>query len=105
LNVLQPLWFLKTESARPYQSGHGDDQMNEQNEKIAHLGNGISNSRTTAFRPIWQFAMDMLLNHLEGILNYCRTKVRFGVVEALNGNIRILINRGRGYKERPLPEG
>ena len=32
------------------------------------------------------------------ILNYCRTKVRFGVVEALNGNIRMLINRGRGYK-------
>src|SRR3954454_19136854 len=25
------------------------------------------------------------------------TKVRFGVVEAVNGNIRMLINRGRGY--------
>jgi hypothetical protein len=25
-------------------------------------------------------------------------KVRFGVVEAVNGNIRRLINRGRGYK-------
>jgi hypothetical protein len=24
--------------------------------------------------------------------------VRFGVVEAINGNIRSLINRGRGYK-------
>jgi transposase len=41
---------------------------------------------------------DMLLKHLEGIVNYCRTKVRFGVVEAVNGNIRTLINRGRGYK-------
>jgi transposase len=40
----------------------------------------------------------MLIKHLEGILNYCRTKVRFGVVEAINGNIRMLINRGRGYK-------
>lgn len=40
----------------------------------------------------------MLIKHLDGILNYCRTKVRFGVVEALNGNIRMLINRGRGYK-------
>ncbi|HEY7617082.1 MAG TPA: ISL3 family transposase [Terriglobales bacterium] len=39
-----------------------------------------------------------LLKHLQGILNYCRTKVRFGVVEAVNGNIRMLINRGRGYK-------
>ena len=25
-------------------------------------------------------------------------KVRFGVVEAVNANIRLLINRGRGYK-------
>jgi transposase len=33
----------------------------------------------------------MLLKHLEGIMNYCRTKVRLGVVEALNGNIRMLI--------------
>jgi hypothetical protein len=24
--------------------------------------------------------------------------VRFGVVEAINGNIRMLINRGRGYR-------
>jgi transposase len=39
-----------------------------------------------------------LLKHVEGIANYCETKVRFGVVEAVNGNIRMLINRGRGYK-------
>jgi transposase len=26
----------------------------------------------------------MLVKHLGGILNYCRTKVRFGVVEAIN---------------------
>jgi hypothetical protein len=25
-------------------------------------------------------------------------QVRFGVVEAVNGNIRMLINRGRGYQ-------
>jgi len=35
---------------------------------------------------------------VDGIANYCETKVRFGVVEALNGNIRMLINRGRGYQ-------
>ena len=40
----------------------------------------------------------MLLKHVDGIANYCRTKVRFGVVEAVNANIRMLINRGRGYK-------
>jgi len=41
---------------------------------------------------------ETLLKHLRGILNYCRTRVRFGVVEAVNGNIRMLINRGRGYQ-------
>ena len=48
--------------------------------------------------PSFQKLAEMLLKHLEGILNYCRTKVRFRVVEAINGNIRMLINRGRGYK-------
>ena len=41
---------------------------------------------------------DMLLNHLEGILNYCRTKVPLGLVEAVNGNIKALLRRGRGYR-------
>jgi transposase len=48
--------------------------------------------------PALQKLAAMLIKHLDGILNYCRTKVRFGVVEAVNGNIRMLINRGRGYK-------
>ncbi len=39
-----------------------------------------------------------LWNHLEGILNYCRTKVRFGVVEAINANIKTVLRRGRGYR-------
>jgi transposase len=41
----------------------------------------------------------MLLNHLEGILNYCQTKVPLGVVEAINGNIKALLRRGRGYRD------
>ena len=48
--------------------------------------------------PSFQKLSEMLIKHLDGILNYCRTKVRFGVVEAINGNIRMLINRGRGYR-------
>ena len=48
--------------------------------------------------PAFQKLAATLIQHLDGILNYCRTKVRFGVVEAVNGNIRMLINRGRGYK-------
>src|SRR5450755_1545527 len=39
-----------------------------------------------------------VLKHVDGIANYCESKVRFGVVEAVNGNIRMLINRGRGYQ-------
>jgi hypothetical protein len=41
----------------------------------------------------------MLLDHLEGILNYCRTKIPMGVVEAVNGNIKALLRRGRGYRD------
>jgi transposase len=41
----------------------------------------------------------MLLDHFDGILNYCRTKVALGVVEAINGNIKTLLRRGRGYKK------
>ena len=41
---------------------------------------------------------DMLLRHLEGILNYCRTKVPLGVIEAVKGNIKALLRRGRGYR-------
>jgi len=48
--------------------------------------------------PAFQDLANMLADHLDGILNYCQTKVRFGVVEAINANIRMLINRGRGYK-------
>ena len=40
----------------------------------------------------------MILDHLDGILNYCRTKVPLGVVEAVNGNIKALLRRSRGYK-------
>lgn len=40
----------------------------------------------------------MLLDHFDGILNYCRTKVALGVVEAINGNIKSLLRRGRGTR-------
>lgn len=47
--------------------------------------------------PAFQKLAAMLLDHLDGLLNHCRTPVRFGVVEAINGNIKALIRRGRGY--------
>jgi len=40
-----------------------------------------------------------LVAHIDGILAYCRHKVPFGVVEAINGNLRALIRRGRGYRD------
>ena len=46
----------------------------------------------------------MLPGHLDGILNYCRTKVRLAVAEAVNGNIKALLRCGRGYTNlRYLP--
>jgi hypothetical protein len=40
-----------TESTRPRQSSQGDDQMNEYDSEVAHPGNGINTSKTTALRP------------------------------------------------------
>jgi transposase len=57
----------------------------------------MSQLRWQRLEPFEKLA-NMLVNHLDGILNHCRVKVRFGVVEAINGNIKTLIRRGRGYK-------
>jgi hypothetical protein len=53
--------------------------------------------RWRRLRPFQKLA-EMLLNHLEGILNYCRTKVPRGMVEAINGNIKCLLRRAVGIK-------
>jgi len=64
---------------------------------VRYLQAWVDQLRWQRLLPFQKLA-NMLVSHLDGILNYCRTKVRFGVVEAINGNIRMLINRGRGYK-------
>jgi transposase len=61
---------------------------------LNYLKKWIDQLRWQRLRPFEELA-EMLGKHLDGILNYCRTQVRFGVVEALNGNIRMLINRKR----------
>ena len=44
------------------------------------------------------------MDHLDGILNYCRNKVRFGVVEAINGNIKTHpSSKGPWLQESHLP--
>lgn len=64
---------------------------------MRYLQSWVDQLRWQRLKPFERLAF-MLLDHLEGILNYCRTKVPFGVVEAINGNIRTLLRRGRGYK-------
>jgi transposase len=51
----------------------------------------------------FQRRAEVLLEHVDGILYYCRTKVPLGVVEAINGNIKPLLRRGRGYRTDPRP--
>lgn len=64
---------------------------------LNYLQRWINQLRWQRLKPFQKLAL-MLLDHLDGILNYCRTKVRMGVVEAVNGNIKALLRRGRGYK-------
>lgn len=49
--------------------------------------------------PAFKKLAKTLISHLDGILAYCHHKVPFGVVEAINGNLRAIIRRGRGYKD------
>ena len=64
---------------------------------LNYLQSWMGQLRWQRLRPFEKLA-DMLLNHLQGILNYCRTKVPLGMVEAINGNIKSLLRRGRGYQ-------
>jgi transposase len=64
---------------------------------LNYLQRWIDQLRWQRLKPFEKLA-STLLKHLEGILNYCRTKVPLGVVEAVNGNIKSLLRRGRGFK-------
>ncbi len=67
---------------------------------VRYLNSWMDQLRWQRLAPFEKLA-DMLLDHLEGILNHCRSKVPMGVVEAVNGNIKSLLRRGRGYKNLP----
>lgn len=64
---------------------------------LRYLQSWIDQLRWQRLEPFQKLAL-MLLDHLDGILNYCRVKPPLGVVEAINGNIKMLVRRGRGYK-------
>jgi transposase len=76
---LARLWFYRYEGAM-----------------LRYLQNWINQLRWQRLRPFQKLAL--ILDHLDGILNYCRTKIPLGVVEAVNGNIKSLLRRGSGYK-------
>lgn len=65
---------------------------------LRYLESWTNELRWQRLAPMEKLA-NMLHTHLEGILNYCRTKVPMGVVEAVNGNIKALLRRGRGYRD------
>jgi transposase len=64
---------------------------------LRFLNQWIDQLRWQRLEPFKKLA-EMLLRHQEGLLNYCHVRGRFGVVEAVNGNIKALLRRGRGYK-------
>jgi transposase len=65
---------------------------------MRYLQQWIDQLRWQRLQPMEKLA-DMLVKHLQGILNYCQHKVPLGVVEAINGNIKALLRRGRGYRD------
>ena len=63
-----------------------------------YLDQWIGQLRWQRLKPFQKLA-EMLLRHWEGIENYCHVPVRFGVVEAINANLKALLRRGRGYRD------
>ncbi len=80
-------------------------------EQLAHLWDYIYEGAAWRFLTAWVRALrwqrlpaflkvaQLLSRHLDGILAYCHVKVPFGKVEAINGNIRAMLRRGRGYRD------
>ena len=65
---------------------------------MRYLQQWMDQLRWQRLQPMEKLA-NMLVKHLNGILNYCTNKIPFGVVEAINGNIKAILRRGRGYRD------
>jgi len=65
---------------------------------LRYLDNWVAQLRWQRLKPMEKLAR-RLRRHQDGILNYCKTKVPLGVVEAINGNLKALLRRGRGYRD------
>jgi len=80
-------------------------------EQLAHLWDYTYEGAAWRFLTAWVHALRwqrasafakvarLLSRRLDGILAYCHVKVPFGTVEAINGNLRAIIRRGRGYRD------
>jgi transposase len=98
--LLNELFALNRRVMKAYFLKESLDRLCEyisEGHMLRYLQSWIDQLRWQRLKPFQELAQ-MLLEHLDGILNHCRTPVRFGVVEAINGNIKALIRRGRGYK-------
>jgi len=87
--LLKAYW-LKESLARLWDYVYPGNMLN-------YLDRWINQLRWQRLRPMEKLA-NTLSKHLPGILNYCKHKVPLGVVEAVNGNIKALLRRGRGYR-------
>ena len=65
---------------------------------MRYLQQWMDQLRWQRLQPMEKLA-NMLVKHLNGIQNYCTNKIPFGVVEAINGNIKAILRRGRGYRD------
>lgn len=100
--MLNELFALNRKLMKAYLLKESLDQLwsyTYEGAALRYLNGWIDQIRWQRLAPFQELAK-MLLRHQEGLLNYCHVKVRFGVVEAINGNIRMLIDRGRGYRDQ-----
>ena len=98
--VLNHLFRLNRRVMKAYLLKESLEGLWQQEDEMAaadYLANWIRQLRWQRL-PAFEKLAQMLLDHHEGLINYYRHKVRFGVVEAVNGNIRLLLRRGRGYQ-------
>ena len=98
--VLNQLFKLNRRVMKAYLLKESLEGLWQQADELAaadYLANWVRQLRWQRL-PAFEKLAKMLLDHHEGLINAYLHPVRFGVVEAINGNIRLLLRRGRGYK-------
>ncbi len=99
--VLNQLFKLNRKVMKAYlmkESLEGLWRQDSAEKGADYLANWVKQLRWQRLKPFDKLAQ-MLLDHHQGLFNYYEHPVRFGVVEAINGNLRLLLRRGRGYRD------